>query len=115
MRQIFIVKPVVLILIVLLCLISAGCSGPAVNGTKVPGNATQVQDSGFTLSQSVRPGDDFFGYVNDAWIAAHPVPADKESVTTFSELQDKVDSDLHTLLLNASNTSPGSADRNTTL
>lgn len=115
MRQIFIVKPVVLILIVILCLISAGCSGPAVNGTKVPGNATQVQDSGFTLSQSVRPGDDFFGYVNDAWIAAHPVPADKESVTTFSELQDKVDSDLHTLLLNASNTSPGSADRNTTL
>lgn len=114
-RHLLIVKAVVLILIVVVCLVSAGCSGPAVNGTKVPGTITQVPDNGSTLNQSVRPGDDFYGYVNDAWNAEHPVPADKESITTFSELQDKVDGDLHALLLNASNTPPGSTDRNLTL
>jgi putative endopeptidase len=75
----------------------------------------QVPDNGSSLNLSVRPGDDFFSYVNDAWIAEHPIPADKGSVSTFSELRDKVDDDLHALLLNASNTSKGNADRNITL
>ena len=108
-------KHVALILIVILCLVSAGCSGPAGTVTKVPGNVTQVPDSGFTLNKSVKPGDDFFGYVNDAWIAEHPVPADKSSYTTFAVLSDKVDDDLHTLLEKAANASSGTTDRNISL
>jgi putative endopeptidase len=106
------VKRVVLILIVILCLLSAGCTSPAgVN----PAAATPAPDTGFVLNQSVRPGDDFYAYVNDAWLETHPIPADKKSYSTFSELGDNVDNDLHALLLNASNTTPGSADRNITL
>jgi putative endopeptidase len=109
------VKRVVLILIVILCLLSAGCTSPTGTGTNLSAAATQAPDTGFVLNQSVRPGDDFYAYVNDAWLETHPVPADKKSYSTFSKLGDNVDDDLHALLLNASNTTPGSADRNITL
>jgi len=97
------------------CLLSAGCTSPAGTGTNLTAAATQAPDAGFTLNQSVRPGDDFYAYVNDAWLETHPVPADKKSYSTFSELGDDVDNDLHALLLNASNTTPGNTDRNITL
>jgi len=28
---------------------------------------------------AIKPGDDFFGFVNGKWIAAHDIPADKTS------------------------------------
>jgi putative endopeptidase len=109
------VKRVVLILIVIICLLSAGCTSPASTGTNLSAAATPAPDTGFVLNQSVRPGDDFYAYVNDAWLETHPIPADKKSYSTFSALGDDVDNDLHALLLNASNTTPGSTDRNITL
>ena len=108
-------KHVVLVLVVIVCLVSAGCSGPAGSGTGKPGTATQVPDNGFTLNQSVKPGNDFYSYVNDAWLEEHPVPADKTSYSTFTVLRDKADDDLHALLLKAANTSPATTDRNITL
>lgn len=108
-------KRVVLILIVIICLLSAGCTSPASTGTNLSAAATPAPDTGFVLNQSVRPGDDFYAYVNDAWLETHPIPADKKSYSTFSALGDDVDNDLHALLLNASNTTPGSTDRNITL
>ncbi|HNX18053.1 MAG TPA: M13 family metallopeptidase [Methanoregula sp.] len=107
-------KRLALLLIVIIGLVSAGCTSPAGTGTAAPVTGTPAPDSGYALNLSVRPGDDFYAYVNDAWIAEHPVPADKKSYTTFDSIEDKVDNDLHALLLNASNATPG-ADRNITL
>nr|WP_282570203.1 M13 family metallopeptidase [Methanoculleus sp. 7T] len=100
-------------LLLLACLVSAGCSGPA--DTKIPGNVSQAPESGFVLNESVRPGDDFYAYVNDAWIAEHPIPADKQYYATFTEMRDRVDDDLHALLEKAADAPPEGEDRNITL
>ncbi len=82
--------------------------------TEVLSNVTPVPVSGFTLNESVRPGDDFYAYVNDVWMEEHPVPADKQYYGIFAELGGRVDDDLHTLFENAS-TAPGEdTDRNIT-
>jgi putative endopeptidase len=47
--------------------------------------------SGITLENmdlSVRPGDDFFSYVNGAWVAKTDIPADKGRFGTFDLLRD---------------------------
>ncbi|MDD3933846.1 hypothetical protein [Methanoculleus sp. UBA303] len=67
-------------------------------------------ESGFVLNESVRPGDDFYAYVNDAWIAEHPIPADKQYYATFTEMRDRVDDNLHTLLEKAADAPPEGAD-----
>lgn len=87
-------------------------SGPGTVATATP---TPYPDRAFVLNESIRPGDDFYTYVNDAWIRENPVPADKKRYGTFDALQDTVSSDLHALLLNASNLTPGNGDRNITL
>ena len=102
-----------MILILISCLLLAGCTTPSSVSTSQKN--TTPPDNGFVLNKSVSPGDNFYGYVNDAWIAEHPVPADKASVSTFSVLGDKVDDDLHALFEKAANASPSSADRNMTL
>jgi len=48
-------------------------------------------------------------------MAEHPIPADKQYYATFTEMQDRVDNDLHALFLNASAVPAGDADRNITL
>lgn len=106
-------KHVLFTLLLLACLVSAGCSGPA--DTKIPGNVSQAPESGFVLNESVRPGDDFYAYVNDAWIAEHPIPADKQYYATFTEMRDRVDDDLHALLEKAADAPPEGEDRNITL
>ena len=37
---------------------------------------------------AIKPGDDFFRYVNGKWIAAHEIPADKTSYGSFQALRD---------------------------
>lgn len=38
---------------------------------------------------SIKPGDDFFGYVNGRWLDANPIPADKARVGAFEMLTDQ--------------------------
>jgi putative endopeptidase len=64
---------------------------------------------------SIRPGDDFYTHVNEAWIRDHPVPADRQRYNIFTMLSDRVDDDLHTLLINASALSGQSPDRDVNL
>ena len=49
-------------------------------------------------SAPVRPGDDFFRYVNGAWIDSHEIPADKTSYGTFQELRILSETRLHGIL-----------------
>lgn len=105
----------ILTLFILLCLVSAGCTSPSGSGNPGTAAPAEAPDSGFVLNESIRPGDDFYTYVNDAWLREHPVPDDKTYYGMFSELQDKTDDNLHALLLNASNAAPGTADHETAL
>jgi len=42
----------------------------------------------FNVNKSVRPGNDFFSYVNDAWMESHPIPGEKVDYTAFDALND---------------------------
>ena len=50
------------------------------------------------MDTSVKPGDDFFRYVNGTWLKTFKMPADKASYGTFDLLNDKAEADVRTLL-----------------
>jgi putative endopeptidase len=41
------------------------------------------------MNTSVRPGDDFFSYVNGTWVETTEIPADKSKYGTFDQLRDE--------------------------
>jgi len=41
------------------------------------------------MDTSVRPGDDFFSYVNGTWVASTEIPADKSKYGIFDQLRDE--------------------------
>jgi len=62
------------------------------------GHANSTFISGpFTLDAGVNPGDDLFGYVNNAWISDHPVPENKSSYTSFTEVEERTMEQLKSL------------------
>jgi putative endopeptidase len=97
------------ILLLITCILLAGCTTPT--STTKDTKTTQA----IVVNESIRPGDDFYTYVNDAWLRDHPIPADKSYYGSFSELGDKVDRDLLELSLRAGNVSGRDADRNLAL
>lgn len=54
------------------------------------------------MDRSVRPQDDLFGFVNGAWVAATPIPADKGRYGTFDRLRDEAQEHVRALLEEAS-------------
>ena len=50
------------------------------------------------MDRSVKPGDDFFKYVNGKWAATTPIPADKTSYGAFAILTDLSEARVHALL-----------------
>jgi putative endopeptidase len=50
------------------------------------------------MSDPVRPGDDFYEFVNGDWIQSHPVPADKSAYDTFTELNDTTEEHLRRIV-----------------
>lgn len=42
----------------------------------------------YDLDQTVRPQDDFFGYVNNTWLKEHPIPASEVRWGVFNVLRD---------------------------
>ena len=50
------------------------------------------------MDKTVKPGDDFFKYVNGTWLATFKMPADKTRYGAFDELRDKSENDIHGLL-----------------
>jgi len=64
-----------------------------------PEEARKASDSGLnrapvsgldvnSFDTTIHPGDDFFGYVNNQWIAENAIPADKNRWGTFSVLRE---------------------------
>jgi predicted metalloendopeptidase len=78
--------------------------------------ATPALVSGIDITafdRSVRPQDDFFRYVNGAWLDKTPIPADKPSYGSFEVLRDKAEADLRAIVEDAfkSAGAPGSDAR----
>jgi putative endopeptidase len=64
------------------------------------------------LDPQVRPQDDFYRYVNGAWLAATQIPADRSEVSVFSTLEDTEQEALRALVEDAASTGGTSADAN---
>lgn len=59
---------------------------------------------GFDLSgqdRAVPPGDDFYGWVNGAWIARAEIPADRPGVSMISQMSDTVDKRVRAIVEDA--------------
>ncbi len=72
-----------------------------------------IKQSGINLSMmdtSVRPQDDFYRYMNGAWLAKFDIPSDRSNYGMFSQLADKAETDLRAIIEEsaAKQASPGS-------
>lgn len=65
------------------------------------------------LEPGIRPQDDFFGYINNRWIAEHPIPDDERGTDTFLMLAKKIWAEMHALYetLAASDAAKGSIEQ----
>ncbi len=50
------------------------------------------------MDTSVRPGDDFFAYVNGKWVAETEIPADKSSYSVFASLNDEAQENVKVII-----------------
>jgi putative endopeptidase len=68
------------------------------------------------MDTSVKPGDDFYRYVNGTWVSTFQMPPDKARYGVFDALRDKSETDVRTLLdeLAASPGAPGSVRQKVT-
>src|SRR5262245_11676799 len=57
-----------------------------------------------SFDQSVRPQDDLFRYVNNAWLEKTPIPPDRVSYGTFLELADRAEAELRAIIEDAAAT-----------
>lgn len=69
--------------------------------TEAAGDAAAALRSGIDtsyLDETIRPGDDFFAYVNGKWIAETEIPADKSNYGTFNILGDAAQEDVRAII-----------------
>jgi len=50
------------------------------------------------IDPSIRPGDDFFAYMNGKWVEEFELPADKSNYGTFTMLRDKSQEDVKAII-----------------
>lgn len=58
---------------------------------------TYASDNSYQTDTAVRPQDDFYGYVNNSWLAAHPIPESESRWGTFIQLRDEAWHNLRTI------------------
>ena len=56
------------------------------------------------MDTKIKPGDDFYSYTNGAWLKNNPIPADKNSRSTFDELIEKNRHDIREIIEEAAAT-----------
>jgi putative endopeptidase len=80
----------------------AACGQP--DATEAPAPAAAVAQLGTfgidtaQMDTSVKPGDDFYRYVNGKWLDTFEMPADKARFGVFDELRDKSEADIHAIV-----------------
>src|SRR6478609_6238986 len=66
---------------------------PGTSGTAKPVYGTWGYDA-TAMDAAVKPGDDFFDYVNGAWAKRTPIAADRTFVGIDSVLNDQIEKDV---------------------
>ena len=83
---------------VIICFVSilalVGCQQGAGIEKVAPRSGIDLEN----MDASVKPGDDFFHYVNGKWIAEAEIPADKSSYGGFVLLQDEAQEDVKAII-----------------
>ncbi len=65
------------------------------------------------MDTTIKPGDDFFTYTNGKWLKNNPIPADKNSRSSFDELIEKNRHDIREIIEEAAATKDVQAGSNT--
>src|SRR5678816_1457539 len=60
------------------------------------------------MDTSVKPGDDFYRYVNGKWLDSFQIPADRSGYGTGTVVFEKTESDLHAILDEVAASKPAS-------
>jgi putative endopeptidase len=94
----------------------AACSKERAPSAAPPPPKAAVGSFGVDLAQmdtSIKPGDDFYRYVNGKWLDSFQIPADRASYGTGTVVFEKTEADLHAILdeLAASKPAGGSVDQ----
>lgn len=55
------------------------------------------KDTPFDLDTTIRPQDDFYGYMNHKWLDAHPIPKSETRWGTFVILRDEAWANMHAI------------------
>jgi len=93
--------------VAVLALVMTACSGEESTATQDAAPADVAKALGFDpaeLDDGIKPGDDFFAYVNGKWIAENEIPADRSRYGAFDILRDKSDEDVKAIIEEASAT-----------
>ncbi len=88
-------------LTIALTLVAFGSSEAAIVNTSTSGHEKAFDPGSMNLS--VKPGDDFYEYVDGAWINSHPVPADKSRYGEFQIVDDRTYDSVKTIVGSAAN------------
>jgi len=81
----------------------AGCNGntSTKTATEIPVMQKTTLASGIdkaTMDLSVRPQDNFYRYMNGAWLNAHEIPGDKTAIGSFYDLRDEADDSVKAII-----------------
>jgi putative endopeptidase len=71
------------------------------SATAVAQDARAALKSGIDMTHidtSIKPGDDFYGYMNARWVEEFELPADKSNYGTFTMLRDKSQEDVKAIV-----------------
>ncbi len=99
-------RPVVSALLSVLC-VTLPAHAPLAQGQSAASAASATTQSASAprsgielqwIDRSVRPQDDLFRFVNGKWLAATPIPADRDSMGTFIKLRDESDANVRKLI-----------------
>ncbi len=95
--------PVVRSALARLCLAACAAAAGAGGTAAAASGASPPQLGGFgielgALDKSIKPGDDFYRYVNGHWLAAEKIPADQSTWGSFDILQVQAEVDVKVII-----------------
>jgi len=87
----------------------AAMAGVATGAAHAAADAPLYPPFGLDLTATdpaIKPGDDFFQYANGAYLARTMIPPDQSAATRRSDMSDRIDTHLHTILDEVSRSAP---------
>ncbi len=101
MKKLFHAVPTTLCTALLVMGISAPLTVAQAGDAVSSSDSKQVLVSGIdksNIDKTVRPQDNFYRYINGAWLKNNEIPADKTAIGSFYDLRDQSDEDVKALI-----------------